>query len=99
MLIIIKYSREDEISPEEFKDIKKVLETNHPDHEFILMPKDWEYEVIKYDTNKSITTLEGCSETVSRPSDSRLLSSREPELRIGDTLLGRGYETDSSSIF
>lgn len=85
MLIIIKYSREDEISAGEFKDIKKVLETNHPDHEFILIPKDWEYEVIKSDNHgPSYGTLSRCSEEIPEEPNCGMLSSREPELRVGD---------------
>ena len=85
MLIIIKYSREDEISVEEFRDIKKVLETKHPDHEFILMPKDWEYEVIKNDNyGQSNGALSRCSEEIPRESNRGMFSAREPELRAGD---------------
>jgi hypothetical protein len=99
-LIIIKYPINDEdLDLQMISKLAEECRDNHPDHEFIFLPKELEYEVIKNDTSESITTFEGCSETVSRPTDSGLLSSREPELRIGDTLLGRGYETDSGSLF
>ena len=99
-MIIVKYPIDNmNLDLELLNNLAKDCRKNHPEHEFIFFPKELEYEVIKNYTSESITAYEGCSETVCRPSDSGLLSSREPELRIGDALFGCGYETDSGSIF
>jgi hypothetical protein len=100
-LIIIKYPIDNEyLDVETLNNFAKDCRKNHPDHEFIFLPKELDYEVIKNECyEQSYGTLSRCSEEIPEEPNSGLLSSREPELRTGDTLFGCGYETDSGSIF
>jgi hypothetical protein len=69
------------------KAIAKHLDEYHSDHEFILIPDDLKYEVIKNDTYESTTTFGGCEEALSDKQDSGMLPAGQPKLWTGDTHL------------